>query len=69
MANESVPHKQFDKTCDARAVPYTVLQDMFDSNSLGRPMDSDAADQARLFQLKLPSSIRIVSKRFDPETY
>ena len=68
MANEGVPLKQFDKSCDARAVPYSILHDVFDSNSLSRPGDTDA-DQARLFQLKLPSSIRIVSKCFDAEKY
>ena len=73
MKNESakVQLKQFKETHEAKLIPKNLFTDMLQTAETGDEKigNSQNTSNVSLMQLKLPSSVRMERKRFDPETY
>ena len=62
--------KEFDGTSDVRFHPKNVLHDVFNSEDLKHNgIDEPGENDPKLFNMKLPSSIRMQKKIFDPATW
>jgi hypothetical protein len=83
QANNALLQKQFDKTTDIRLVPKSMFTDVLDCENLKNTKQTNgesmmyespsqieqAQDGSRLYHLKMPSSVRMQTQQFDPETW
>jgi hypothetical protein len=81
--NNAPVEKKFDRTQDFRMIQKGLFSDLLDSENLAnvQPVgenlndDDDLSENIlevrdpKLFHLKMPSSLRVIPQRFDPETW